>query len=161
RISPLDDRASRPRAVPRERAAGGKWHARRVAGVRSELRAFGRSVRARAGELVSTTIDREELDDRDDVTVALEGHEPDPVMQVLRRGLAATPELREGFPVTALLAIIGGGGRIVVPVLVQQVLDKGLANGVQMDLVIRLCAIAAVIVVISAIAVRLTHVRLS
>ncbi|HEX8860914.1 MAG TPA: hypothetical protein VGC06_17840, partial [Actinomycetes bacterium] len=39
---------------------------------------------------------------------------------VLRRGLAATPELREGIRLTVALALVAGVGRMVSPVLVQQ-----------------------------------------
>lgn len=45
-------------------------------------------------------------------------------MAVLRRGLADATELRRVLPVTILLALAAGGGRVVVPVLVQQVLDR-------------------------------------
>jgi putative ABC transport system ATP-binding protein len=43
---------------------------------------------------------------------------------VLRRGLADATELRRVLPVALLLALVAGGGRVVVPVLVQQVLDR-------------------------------------
>jgi len=39
---------------------------------------------------------------------------------VLRRGLAVTPELRQGIRLTVLLALLAGAGRMVTPVLVQQ-----------------------------------------
>lgn len=44
---------------------------------------------------------------------------------VLRRGLAVTPELREGLLLTAVLAIATAAGKLAVPVLIQQILDRG------------------------------------
>lgn len=45
---------------------------------------------------------------------------------VFRRGIAVSPELRAGLLVTALMALTAAVGRLVVPILVQQVLDHGL-----------------------------------
>ncbi len=49
--------------------------------------------------------------------------------RVFRRGLAASPELREGIWLTLALALVAGGGRVVTPVLVQQVIDRHLVGG--------------------------------
>ena len=49
---------------------------------------------------------------------------PDSALSVLRRGLADAEELRRALPAAVLLALVAGGGRVVVPVLVQQVLDR-------------------------------------
>ncbi len=43
---------------------------------------------------------------------------------MLRRGLGEATELRKVLPGAVLLALVAGGGRVVVPVLVQQVLDR-------------------------------------
>ncbi len=53
----------------------------------------------------------------------------------LRRGLALSPEFRAGLPVTLLLAVLATGGRILVPVAVQQTVDEGLlgAGGADPD----------------------------
>jgi ATP-binding cassette, subfamily B, bacterial len=45
---------------------------------------------------------------------------------VLRRGVRRSPELRAGFGYTVVLAIAMTIGRILVPVLIQQIIDKGL-----------------------------------
>jgi len=45
-------------------------------------------------------------------------------LAVLRRGLAHAVELRRALPLAVVLAVVAGGGRVVVPVLVQQVLDR-------------------------------------
>ena len=54
--------------------------------------------------------------------------------QTLRRGLRLTPEFRRGLVGTLLLALIATAGRIVVPVAVQQTLDRGLHGSDGVDL---------------------------
>jgi ATP-binding cassette, subfamily B, bacterial len=49
-------------------------------------------------------------------------------MSVLRRGYRESPELRKGFGYTVILAVALAGGRVLVPILIQQTIDKGL-NG--------------------------------
>jgi len=78
---------------------------------------------------------------------------------VLRRGLAATPELREGIRLTVALALVAGVGRMVSPVLVQQTLDHHLSGG--LGGVIPLAAGGAVVVVVTALAARATGRRLA
>jgi ABC-type multidrug transport system fused ATPase/permease subunit len=46
-------------------------------------------------------------------------------LAVLRRGLAVTPELRQGLLLTALLAVATAAGKLAVPILIQQILDRG------------------------------------
>ena len=46
----------------------------------------------------------------------------------LLRGLRLTPEFREGLAVTLLLALVATAGRVVVPVAVQQTIDRGLSG---------------------------------
>lgn len=50
-------------------------------------------------------------------------------ISVLRRGWRTSPELRAGAGVTVLLALVAAGGRVVVPILLQQMLDRGLGAG--------------------------------
>ncbi|PVG82839.1 ABC transporter ATP-binding protein [Nocardioides gansuensis] len=49
-------------------------------------------------------------------------------IDTLRRGVAISPELKEGVWATLLLAVIASCGQVVVPIAVQQTLDRGL-NG--------------------------------
>jgi hypothetical protein len=44
---------------------------------------------------------------------------------VLRLGLRATPELRDGIVITIALAVATAAGRLAVPVVIQQILDRG------------------------------------
>ena len=57
------------------------------------------------------------------------GAERIPAMRLLRRGLAASPELRKGAVLTLALALLAGGGRVVTPVLVQQTIDRHVTGG--------------------------------
>jgi putative ABC transport system ATP-binding protein len=50
-------------------------------------------------------------------------------LRLLRRGLAASPELRQGAALTLALALVAGGGRVVTPVLVQQTIDRHISAG--------------------------------
>jgi putative ABC transport system ATP-binding protein len=83
-------------------------------------------------------------------------------MAVLRRGVKASPELREGIGVTIVIALVSAAGRVVTPVLTQQVIDHGIQDGrVRLGLVSVLGGIAAVLIIVTAVASRLTHVRLT
>ncbi len=47
------------------------------------------------------------------------------------RGLDEAPVLRQGLAVTWLIAALGAGGRVVVPIVVQQAIDRGIFNDEQ------------------------------
>jgi len=81
---------------------------------------------------------------------------------VLRRGLAATPELRTGLVLTALFAVVTAAGKLAVPVLVQQVLDRAVvgADGYRPGVVAAACAGIAVLIVLLYGAGRATFLRL-
>ncbi|MEX2289104.1 MAG: ABC transporter ATP-binding protein [Mycobacteriales bacterium] len=79
----------------------------------------------------------------------------------LAHGLRLTPEFREGLAVTLLLALVATGGRVVVPVAVQQTIDHGLSGGQpDLDLVRVAVGLATVAVAVTAYASYLTNVRL-
>ncbi|MBT8212036.1 MAG: ABC transporter ATP-binding protein/permease [Acidimicrobiia bacterium] len=52
-----------------------------------------------------------------------------PAMRILRRGLAGSPELRRGLGITVAFALLSALARLVLPVLVQQTLDRGFEDG--------------------------------
>jgi putative ABC transport system ATP-binding protein len=87
---------------------------------------------------------------------------PESASATLRRGLRMMPEFRRGLPVTFLLALIATAGRVVVPIAVQQTIDKGLSgpDGPDLGLVRTLVLVCAVVVVITAVAVYRMNVRL-
>jgi len=67
-------------------------------------------------------------------------------IDTIRSGLRFSPELGVGFGWTMVLALIGTGGRVVVPIAVQQTLDKGIngPNGVDVSFVAQMAVLAAV-----------------
>jgi ATP-binding cassette subfamily B protein len=83
-------------------------------------------------------------------------------LATIQRGLALSPEFRTGLPITIVLAVISTLGRIVTPIAVQQVIDKGLngPNGPDLDLVRKIVLLATVAVLLTALAGYLMNVRL-
>lgn len=81
---------------------------------------------------------------------------------VLRRGLAISPELKAGMWVTLGLAFAEAMGQLIVPILIQQVLDKGLLGeaGYSPGFVLSACGIAFAIVVAVMAVSRVTQRRL-
>lgn len=72
-----------------------------------------------------------------------------PAMRILRRGLAESPELRRGLGVTVVFALLSALARLVLPVLVQQTLDRGFEDGrVDMEFVVAATTAAAVLIVV-------------
>lgn len=80
----------------------------------------------------------------DDVTVATGS-----TLDVLRRGWAASPELRKGAGLTLLLALVGAGGQSVMPILIQQMLDRGLVDGKMQPGTLTLLAVVGALLVVS------------
>ena len=80
----------------------------------------------------------------------------------LRRGIELSPELKEGFRGTLFFAVLATLGRIVVPVAVQQTLDRGLnaPGGPDTEFMAVLTAVAAVAVVLTGVASYLMTARL-
>ena len=82
--------------------------------------------------------------------------------RTLTRGLRLSPELRVGLGVTLLLALVATGGRVVVPVAVQQVVDRALLAGdVDLALVAQLVGLALLAVGIAAAASSAMSFRLA
>ncbi|WP_332871076.1 ABC transporter ATP-binding protein [Nocardioides allogilvus] len=75
-------------------------------------------------------------------------------MDTIRRGVAISPELREGLGVTLLLAVVASCGQVVVPIAVQQTLDKGLngPDGPRLSYVVWLGIAAALAIVVTSLA---------
>jgi ATP-binding cassette subfamily B protein len=73
---------------------------------------------------------------------------------VLGRGVALSPELARGLPVTLLLALLSTAGRVLVPVAVQQTIDRGIrgAAGPRPGLVLMLTGVAALGLVVTTVA---------
>ena len=77
------------------------------------------------------------------------------------RGLEEAPVLRQGLALTWLLAAIGAGGRVVVPIMIQQAIDRGIdGDEVKMDFVVKCALIAVGALAIAAVCQRTAVVRL-
>lgn len=83
-------------------------------------------------------------------------------METIRRGMAASPELREGLWFTLGLAVVAACGQVVVPIAVQQTLDHGLGgpDGADVGFVVRMGLMAAVAIVVTSVASYLMTSRL-
>lgn len=58
--------------------------------------------------------------------VLIGDHAPRTARETLRRGLEVSPAIVRGIGLTALLAVVAAAGRILVPLVVQQVVDTGI-----------------------------------
>ncbi len=83
-------------------------------------------------------------------------------VEVLRRGLRVTPELRRGVGATVAMAVVTAAGKLAVPVLIQQILDRGVlgASGFRPGFVYPACALGAATIVLLYFASRATYLRL-
>jgi ABC-type multidrug transport system fused ATPase/permease subunit len=75
-------------------------------------------------------------------------------LRTIARGIELSPELKEGFRGTMALAVLSTLGRIVVPVAVQQTLDKGLSapGGPDLGFMGMVATIACAAVLVTALA---------
>ncbi len=86
----------------------------------------------------------------------------DGAMATIRRGLSLSPELRRGLPLTLLIALVATAGRVIVPVVVQQIIDGGLSGDeVDMSFVATMTLVAFCAVIITAGATGWMHLRLA
>ncbi len=75
-------------------------------------------------------------------------------LETIRRGVHFSPELKEGFRGTLVLAVIASLGQVIVPIAVQQTLDRGLngPGGPDVRFTALMGAVAALAVVATSIA---------
>ena len=79
--------------------------------------------------------------------------------QTIGRGVEEAPALRSGFGATFALAMVGAGGRVVIPILVQQAIDRGFREGdVRVGTIAWLAAVALAVVSVASVCQR-TAVR--
>ena len=83
-------------------------------------------------------------------------------LATIRRGLALSPELGEGLRTTLALAVLGTAGRVVVPIAVQQTLDKGInaPGGVDLGFVAQMAVLAAAAIALTGVSSFLMTKRL-
>jgi len=73
----------------------------------------------------------------------------EPSLTVIRRGLRLSPSMTRGLPLTIALALLSTAGGAVIPIVVRQAVDDGLAGpgGVDTEAIGRSVVLAAVIVI--------------
>jgi len=82
--------------------------------------------------------------------------------ETIKRGLSLSPELKVGLGGTIVIAIVATAGRVVVPIAIQQIIDRGFTAGdVDLTFVIQMTILAFVAVVITGAATAWMHVRLA
>ena len=81
---------------------------------------------------------------------------------MLRRGLRETPELRKGIWYTVGFAMVSGFGQLLVPILIQQILDKGFTgpDGFRPEFVYPACGAGALAIVVVYFAARTSFARM-
>lgn len=82
------------------------------------------------------------------------------VLGTLREGLRLSPAIRQGLGVTLALAVVATIGRLVVPFTVQQATDRGIVGTTDPALVLRMCGIAALVLLVTAAATSWVNIRL-
>ena len=80
--------------------------------------------------------------------------------RVLLRGLRESPELRKGLGFTVVLSLLVTAANLVIPVLIQQIVDHGFRGGFRPEFVYGMCAAAAGMVAIVYVAGRAAARRL-
>ncbi|MFB4275002.1 ABC transporter ATP-binding protein [Nonomuraea sp. MTCD27] len=82
-------------------------------------------------------------------------------MATIRQGLSLTPEFRKGLAGTLALAVVATIGKIIVPIAVQQTIDRGLKTGTpDLPYITTAVLICAAAVVLTAVAAYAMNVRL-
>jgi len=84
----------------------------------------------------------------------METGEDIPALETIRRGVFHSPELKEGLVGTLLLAVVSTVGQVVVPIVVQQTLDRGLKgpSGPDVSFMVWMGVIAAVAIAATGLA---------
>ena len=83
-------------------------------------------------------------------------------LATLRRGVQISPQLLDGLVLTVLLALVAAGGRVVVPIAVQQTVDTGIlaSGGPQVGRVVMLATAAVVALLAAGVCAALVNIRL-
>ncbi|PSK86558.1 putative ABC transport system ATP-binding protein [Murinocardiopsis flavida] len=86
----------------------------------------------------------------------------DSAITTIKRGFALSPEFAKGLWLTLLLAVAATGGKIVVPMAVQQIIDNGITTGGRPDMgfIGSAVALCAVLLAVTTLCSFLMNVRL-
>jgi ABC-type multidrug transport system fused ATPase/permease subunit len=73
-------------------------------------------------------------------------------LDTIRRGMAVSPELRDGLGGTLALAVLATVGQVVIPIVVQQTLDRGLngPNGPDVGFMLEMGLVATFAILVTA-----------
>ena len=96
-----------------------------------------------------------------DTSVSLSGTQ-DGALSTIKRGLKLSPEFAKGLGLTLFFALIATGGKVIVPIAVQQITDHGIAgpDGPDMGFVATMVGTCAVLLVITMVCSFLMNLRL-
>ena len=83
-------------------------------------------------------------------------------LEVLRRGLSASPELRVGLKATIVFAVVAAVGKLAIPILIQIILDRGVLGpeGFRAEFVLLTCLAAVVLTLAVLFVSRVAYFRL-
>jgi ATP-binding cassette, subfamily B, bacterial len=82
-------------------------------------------------------------------------------VETIGKGVAEAPALKTGFGITLVLALVGAAGRVTLPILVQQSIDRGYRDGeVRVGTITVLALIGLVAVVVGSVSQRTAVKRL-
>lgn len=99
----------------------------------------------------------------DEAATLLDDEQPSiGALAVMRRGIRVSPELRAGLGITVVMALTAAIGRLIVPILVQLILDNGVLgdSGYRAAYVWTASVIALVVILVVAGASRVALMRL-
>lgn len=86
----------------------------------------------------------------------------DSALGTIKRGLQLSPEFAKGLWITLLFAVVATGGKVIVPVAVQQIIDNGLSGtgGPDLVFVTRMVSVCAGLLVVTMVCSYLMNLRL-
>ena len=110
---------------------------------------------------MSTTTDPT-TDPTTEPTTGMDTGEDIGAVETIRRGVAVSPELTDGLGWTIALAFLAATGQVVVPIAVQQTLDRGIngAGGPDVSFTVVMALVAAAAIVVASWASYLMTARL-
>ena len=86
----------------------------------------------------------------------------DGALGTIKRGLSLSPEFTKGLWLTLVFAVVATGGKVIVPIAVQQIIDNGIAatGGPDLGFVTRMVTTCASLLVVTMICSYLMNLRL-
>ncbi|MFC4561390.1 ABC transporter ATP-binding protein [Nocardiopsis mangrovi] len=87
----------------------------------------------------------------------------DSALGTIRRGLRLSPEFGHGLGVTLLFAVVATAGKVIVPIAVQQIIDRGISTGgtgVDLGFVSSMVAVCTLLLIATMVCSYLMNYRL-